>query len=282
MGRTAAAQIKQAIGADFVARPEIIAMYGLTPGLTFEEQFSTASFENILFDCLANDMAIHEQLVEANSLNSIYSTLAWYKNTALSFLDGLPLVWTNDHFDYDLTGVTDAAARKIISRCAVLSSNGRLVFKIATDVAGVTQPLTSQQLTRFQAYMQLVKGAGDVLAFVNDPGDDLKVTLTVQVDVTQIDLETGKLLSVTDPVYPVKDAINNYLGNLEFNGALTRTFFTDAIQKAIGVKNLRFDLLQSKFSGFSFTDIGDSRIPNAGYFVIAPADLTINYTGDEL
>ena len=281
MARTAT-EIKNAIAADYISRPAIIAKYGLVPGQTFDQQFSTAAVENILFDCIANDMAVHEQLVETNALNSKYSTVAWYKQTALSFLDGLPLVWLDDHYSYDLTNVTDADSRKIITRCAVLPNNGRLVIKVATDVAGVTQPLTSPQQLRFVNYMELIKEAGDNIVYVNDPGDDLNISLTVQVDVSQIDLTTGKLLSVSTDTYPVKEAISNYLANLSFNGALVRNFFIDSIQGALGVKNLRVDVLQSKFSGFSFTDINDSRIPNSGYFVIDPANLIINYTDNEL
>ena len=281
MARTST-EIKASITTDFISRPEIIAKYDLIPGQTFEQQLSVASFESILFDTIANDMAIHEQLVETNALNSRVPTTAWYKATAESFLDGLPLVWINNQYDYDLTSVTDAASRKIITRCAVLPANGTIVMKVATDVAGVTQALNSGQLLRFENYIQLKQEAGDVIVFINEDGDNLKLSLTVQVDVSQIDLTTGKLLSVTGDVYPVKDAIKNYLANLSFNGALIRTFLMDAIQEAVGVKNLRFDVLQSKFGGFSFVDIGDGKIPHAGWFKLDDADLTINYIGNEL
>ena len=96
MARTST-EIKASIAANFISRPEIIAKYGLIPGQTFDEQFSTASFENILFDCIANDVSIHEQLVETNAINSKYSTVRWYKSSALNFLDGLPLVWLDDY-----------------------------------------------------------------------------------------------------------------------------------------------------------------------------------------
>jgi len=282
MARTSL-EIKASITNDFINRPEIIALYGLVPGQTFEQQFSVASLENQFFDTVANDMAVHEQLVEANTLNSKLHTVNWYKKTAMSFLDGLPLVWiTDDQFGYDLSGVTDADIRQIIDRCAVLPSNGRLVIKIATDNGGVIEPLTTAQLNRFIAYMNLVKDAGTNLVFVNDPGDKLKIEAVIQVDIATIDLDTGRLLSVPGSVFPVRDAIDNYLKNLEFNGAVVRTFLEDAIQAAPGVKNLRIDNLQSKFAGFSFTDIADGRIPNAGYFVLDNTDIILTYTANEL
>jgi len=56
MARTST-EIKASITTDFISRPEIIAKYDLIPGQTFEQQFSVASFESILFDTIANDIA---------------------------------------------------------------------------------------------------------------------------------------------------------------------------------------------------------------------------------
>jgi hypothetical protein len=78
-------------------------------------------------------------------------------------------------------------------------------------------------------------------------------------------------------VYPVKDAINSYLENLEFNGALYKTFLIDAVQKAEGVKLPIVNILESKFSVFDFAPIVEWKVPESGYFTIADVDLTINY-----
>ena len=77
---------------------------------------------------------IHEQIIEKFAENSRPHTINWYKNQCLNFLDGLPLVWLNEQFQYDLTNVIDADVRKIIDRCAILESNsGELVLKLATN-----------------------------------------------------------------------------------------------------------------------------------------------------
>lgn len=275
--------IKKEMTDAFISDPNVIAKYGLVEGLTFEEQFSLVSIENNWFDNISFAIYNHEQIVSQNAQNSRPHTIRWYKEQAEAFLDGLPLVWLDGQFQYDLSTVTDADVRQIIDRCAILESNdGELVIKVATDNAGVIEPLTGPQLLRFQAYMQLIKDAGNSLVFVNQSADKLKITLTVQVDVSIIDLANGRLLSTTDVVYPVKDAIASYLDNLEFNGAFVKTFFIDSIQKAVGVINPVIDVLQWKYAGFDFVDFNQRKVPEAGYFKIDDVDLTINYVGNDL
>ena len=228
---------------------------------------------------------LHEQIVTANAQNSRPHTLRWYRAQVLNFLDGLPLVWQNDQFQYNLTNVLDADARKIIDRCAVLeSNNGELVIKIATNNNGSIEPVTPAQLVRFKAYIQQIKDAGNRIRVINQPADQIKATLTVYVDPLVIDLQTGALLSpplgVGGQQYPVKDAINTYLENLEFNGAFVRTFFQDALQRATGVHLPIINDLKSQYAGFAFEPFAESKIPEAGYFKLTAANLTLNYLAD--
>ncbi len=226
---------------------------------------------------------VHEQIVSKNAENSRPHTIRWYREQCLNFLDGLALTWLNGQFQYDLTNVTDADVRKIIDRCALLeSNNGELVIKIATDNNGSIEPVTPQQLVRFKAYLMQIKDAGNRIRVINQSADLLKIGLTVYVDPLVIDLQTGKLLSTPNPIYPVKEAINNYLEKLEFNGAFVRTFFQDELQKATGVILPKIDVLESQYLGFAFIPIVDWTIPQAGYFKSNDVDLTIIYKANEL
>jgi hypothetical protein len=228
-------------------------------------------------------LSIHERIVETNAENSRPHTIRWYREQCMNFLDGLALKWINGQFAYNTTGVTNVEERKIIDRCAVLeSNNGELVIKVATENNGILEPLTTPQLDRFKAYVRQIKDAGNRIRFINQPADNLKITLTVYVDISIIDLSTGKLLNISGDIYPVKEAIDNYLSNLEFNGAFVKEFFRDELQRAIGVKRPLIDLLQSQSNGFPFSDISDWKIPEAGYFKINDIDLTINYIANDL
>jgi hypothetical protein len=267
--------IKKELTDAFIADPIVIATYGLTVGLSFEEQFSLTSIENVWFDNMSFGIHNHELIVSENALNSRPHNLPWYKEKCMDFHDGFELVWLDGQFKYP-DSVTEVS--KIIDRVAVLESNdGELVIKVATDNAGTIEPLSAPQLTRFTNYLSLIKDAGNRIRIINQPADLLKITLNVYVDVSIIDLSNGKLLNVTEDVYPVEDAIKNYLENLEFNGGFVKEFFKNELQKAKGVKLPLIELAEWKYATFDWAEFGEWKVPEAGYFKIEPADLTINY-----
>lgn len=272
--------IKKELTDAFIADPIVIATYGLIVGLSFEEQFSLTSIENVWFDNISFGIYNHELIVSENALNSRPHNLSWYKEKCMDFHDGFELVWLDGQFKYEAS-VTEVS--KIIDRVAVLESNdGELVIKVATDNAGTIEPLSAPQLTRFTNYLNLIKDAGNRIRIINQPADLLKMTLNVYVDVSIIDLSNGKLLNVTEDVYPVEDAIKNYLENLEFNGGFVKEFFKNELQKATGVKLPLIELVEWKYASFDWAEFGEWKVPEAGYFKIEPADLTINYLPYEL
>ncbi|KFC59806.1 hypothetical protein FEM08_13170 [Flavobacterium gilvum] len=252
-------------------------MYGLVPGQTFEQQFSVVSIENIIFSIIAFILSFHEKIVETNANNTRPQNQQNLKQTMLDYHDGLDLVWINGGWQYDLTGVADAEERKIIDRCAVLESDEGLVFKVATDNAGNLEPVTPAQQIRIEAYIIKKKMPGVPFSLINQTADLIKANLTVYVNPLVIDLPTGKLLSATTDVYPVKDAIQLYLANLEFDGAFVKDFFRTTLKEAEGIELVVINSIQSKFAGFPFIDTGEWRIPDAGYFKLLDENLTITY-----
>lgn len=219
-----------------------------------------------------------EKAVKQNALNSRPQNLPNFRDAVLNYHDGLDLVWKDGAFMYDLTGVTDAEERKIIDRCAVLESNdGELVVKIAKDNAGELEPVTTAEQTRIIEYLRQIKVPGVKIRLINENADLLKASLTVYVDPLIIDLDTGKQLNVTGDVFPVEDAIDNYLANLEFNGAFVKNYFIETIQNAEGINLCVADLLEWKFAAFPYTSLGEYKVPESGYFKVETGQLTINY-----
>jgi hypothetical protein len=270
-------EIKQAITTSFINKPEIIAMYDLVPGQTFEQQFSAVSIESLMFDTIAEEIAVHEQIVETNANNSRPQNQPNLKQTMLNYHDGLDLGWINGGWQYDLTGVVDAVERQIIDRCAVIENDEGLIFKIATDNNGNLEPVSPDQKTRIEAYIKKKKMPGVPFELINQTADLIKADLTVYVNPLVIDLPTGKLLSSPTEVYPIKDAIELYLANLVFDGAFVKNFFIRTLIDATGIENVEINTLQSKFAGFPFIDMGEWKTPDAGYFKILDENLTINY-----
>ena len=151
-------EIKKQITDSFISNSTIKSKYGLVDGMTFEEQFSLVSLENIMFDIFSFVIRIHEQIVSKNAENSRPQNLPNFIATVLNFHDGLDLVFKNGQFQYDLTNVLDASARKIIARCAVLESNDEeIVVKIAVENNGNLEPATQPQADRILAYLKKMK-----------------------------------------------------------------------------------------------------------------------------
>ena len=221
---------------------------------------------------------VHEQIVSANAANSRPQNLPNFIQTVLNFHDGLPLVWKDGQFQYDLTGVATPDDLKIIDRCAVLESNdGELVVKVAHDNAGDLEPIAVDEATRLLFYLGQMKVPGVQIRLINDVADLIKATLNVYVDPLQIDLTTGRQLNTTNEVYPAKVAIKQYLNALEFNGAFVTNFFTRAIEDKEGINLVDVELIQWKYAAFDFESFTVSKVPQAGYFKIEDVDLTINY-----
>ena len=226
---------------------------------------------------------LHEKIVLRNAENSRPQNQPNFKETVLNFRDGLELVWKNYQWQYDLTDVPDADARKIIGRCAVLEpDDGDIVVKIAVKDSGEWGPASDEQEARILAYLKKMKVPGVTVRLINQPADLLKVVLTVYVNPLEIDLETGRLLSAPDEIYPVLDAIESYLGNLEFNGTFVKDFFKAQIRAAAGVKLAKINSMQWKYQGFPYTDFDEWQLPESGHFRLPLEDLTIIYLSDAL
>ncbi len=270
--------IKLEITSQFVSDVAIIDQYELVPGQTFEEQFSVVSLENIIFSIIAFALFFHESIVSKNAANSRPQNLPNFIESILDFRDGLDLKWKDGQFQYDYAGVSDAADRKIIARCAVLESvDGELVIKVARMVAGALEPLTPEQLVRLDFYIKQKKVPGVQIRLINEAADLIKTRLNVYVDPLMIDLDNGRQLNTTEVIYPVKDAINDYLGKLEFNGAFVTNFFTRAIEDKEGINLVEVELMQWSFDAIPFEDFTRSKIAESGYFKINNVDLELNY-----
>ena len=277
MARTKA-QIREEIKTSFITSEDLIALYALVPGQTFDEQFSTASIEMIWLEQFVDMIYNHEQIVSANAANSRPQNLPNFIATVYNFHDGLPLVWKDGQFMYDLTNVVDADARMIVDRVAVLESDdGELVVKVAHDNSDNLEPLANDEAERLLFYLNQLKVPGVRIRLINQQADLLKVTLNVYVDAQQIDLTTGQQLNLTEVVFPVKDAIKDYLTRLEFNGAFVTNFFEASIQAKDGILLCEVLVLQHKYADFAFADFTTFKVPQAGYFKIEDVDLTINY-----
>ena len=209
------------------------------------------------------------------------TTLKWYQQQVLNFLLGKELVWDEDlgKFVQELLPADDEDLLKIIKYCAVTKSPNKLRVKIAKQVGGIPSQVPIAEATALGSFLNQIKSAGDTIEIVNNAADKLQIEIDVFIDPLLINVSSGELHQEAG-VEPVKNAIDQYLLNLDFNGRFTNTFLIDAVQAATGVVNVDLKTIKKRYAAFPYADILVSDIPEAGYYEIE--SLTINYKPAEV
>lgn len=165
---------------------------------------------------------------------------------------------------------------------------GVVFMKVAKDEGDNIVPLDADEQSRLREFIRRIKDAGNQIQISSIPGDQLKLDLRVYVDPLVIyvnpddpnDTDNGILVS-DGTLKPVEKSIREYLKNIEFNGALVKTFLVDAIQGTPGVNIPILDKMLA--GGRAVTLSNENRIdnefyiPNAGYFNLTQLELSISY-----
>lgn len=284
------AEFKKLMTDYYTSNDTVIATYGLSSGLTFEDQFSSVSLENIIFSNVATAMFVMQELFDQFKVDisvilnaQLSGTVNWYAYKAMLFQYGMKLVPETD--SYDNTGLTSEqiAAMRVVKYAAAVESKDKsiLYVKVATDNGnGVRTPLSSTQLTAFKQYLNDVQYAGVRIIVINDPADEMKLQVDIYYDPLVLD-ETGKRLDGISNT-PVQDAIRNYLVNLPFNGTYTNQKLVDTLQLIEGVRIAEIKSAASRYGTYTeFTEINAREIAHAGYYQISDENLNLNFIADE-
>lgn len=284
------AEFKKLMTDSYIGNNTVKQLYELSSDLTFEEQFSAVSLENIIFSDVATAMYVMQQLFDqfkidiSGILNAQLSgTVNWYAYKAKLFQYGMELVPETDY--YDNTGLTSEQidAMRVVKYAAAVESKDKsiLYVKVATDDGnGVRQPLSAAQLTAFKQYLNNVQYAGVRIIVINDRADEMKLQIDVYYDPLVLD-ELGARLDETANT-PVQDAIRSYLANLPFNGTYTNQGLVDTLQTIDGVHIAEIKSAASKHGAYTeFTDINAREIAHAGYYQVSDENLNLNFIADE-
>lgn len=284
------AEFKKLMTDSYIGNDTVKQLYELSSDLTFEDQFSAVSLENIIFSDVATAMYVIQQLFDqfkidiSGILNAQLSgTVNWYAYKAKLFQYGMELVPEADY--YDNTGLTSEQidAMRVVKYAAAVESKDKsiLYVKVATDDGnGVRQPLSSAQLTAFKRYLNDVQYAGVRIIVINDPADEMKLQIDIYYDPLVLD-ELGVRLDETDNM-PVQNAIRNYLANLPFNGTYTNQGLVDALQVVDGIHISEIKTAASRYGTYTeFTEINAREIAHAGYYRISDTNLNLNFIADE-
>lgn len=286
---TTIADIKKLMTDPYITNEMVKQLYGLKDGLTFEDQFSAVSLENIIFDDVATALWVNQQLFEQHKIDisailneQMSGTANWYAWKAKQFQFGQELVFETDY--YDNTGLTSEqiSSRQVVKYAAAVESLDKsiLYLKIATESNGNRQPLSAAQLTAFKNYLNAYQYAGVHIVVINDQPDHMKLTIDIYYDSQVLD-EAGKRLDGNANT-PVQDAIRNYLKNLPFNGMYTNQALVDTLQVVDGVDVAEIKFAASRYGAYTeFTEINAREIAHAGYYQISDANLILNFIPNE-
>lgn len=213
----------------------------------------------------------HRAEVEGIIATQKPGSLLWYRAMCLGYKPGAGLVVENGRVGYP-PGANEMPP--LLAQCSVREAADGIVIKIAKEVAGELEPLSTidnneeeNELNPFSAYLAQIKYAGTPARIINSPAELLMISAVIFYDPIMI---TASGTLIADGSRPVDNAIQAYLRNLPFDGRLKRTALIDAILAAPGVKDVQITVLSSKYEQYPYEPIVVSHIPIPGYFKIDP------------
>jgi len=278
-------QIKTEITTPFMANENLAVKYGFALGASFDAEFSLVSLENILFEIVALAIFIHEQFfdqhakeVDERLANEKPGTLPWYRTMALRFQYGFNLEPQKDYFDNSAATPEQIENSKIIKYSAVneVQDSSRVIIKIAGEVNGELSDFENvAQVEAIENYFKRIKIAGTVITIINYKADQLYLALQIKRDALVL-TETG--MSKLDGNFPVNEALEEFMKELDFNGELRLSALVDKIQLVPGVVDATLLSAQSSWINPELNGYGEpqpifiSKVAESGYFKIVTFD----------
>lgn len=224
-------------------------------------------------------MDIFQAEVEETILANQFGQLRWYQTVSLAFQLGDQLVWNGQYWEYELLD----ADKQIVTQAAATVTGSQITLKVAKGTLPAIVPLSTAELTSFIYYMKGsnspnandgIAPAGTLLEIISSESDDLKFAMDVFYDPLVL-ASDGSLLS-NPAVFPVEDAINDFINTLPFDSVFKVIGLVDAIQAVEGIDNVVTLACDAKSAGASvYTDIlpvqGQKYTTFSGYLRMDPA-----------
>lgn len=287
-------EIKKSITDVFISNADVQAAYLLTPGKTFEEEFSPSSIESIIFYSVAFVMFVLYSFfdflkteINTDIINYTHPTLKKYAEKIKTFQYGYTPIAETDL--YDNTGLTDAEieARQVIKYSAAIEqvfSNGLFGVRIKVageDGGGERIQLPTPQLDAARSFLPRFKEPGVYCEITSDDADRLKLIIKAYYNPLVLNSVGQRLDGFNNT--PLQDAIDSFLKNLPFNGRFNLTKLVDAMQEVDGMVDPVIVSAQTRYAALSWTAVVDEVIPDSAYLKIYdPADLTITWIAKDV
>ena len=210
---------------------------------------------------------VYSQEIEQKANELITGTLRWYTNQSKLFQYGDFLIWDENlqKFKYP----DGSTGEKIVSQASTIETSTQVRIKIAkNDGSGGLEPLSDTEETAFKTYINKIKFAGTNVQITNIESDKLRLKLNIFYN-PLILTSTGE--SILNPgVFPVSDAIVQYIQFLPFDGTFNKNELIDAIQVVDGVIDPQLLISKARSGNQPLKNTGQNYTANAGYLEIDP------------
>lgn len=173
-------------------------------------------------------------------------TLPWYVGKAKAYQHGDTL--PDDSDVYDPVKDADDASR-VVTFAAGVETSISIQIKVAKGTPGALSALSGAELTGFAAYMKRVKDAGVRVICQSTAADTLQPDVTFYYDPLVLDSSGARLDG--GATNPVKDAINDFLAGIPFNGRFVIDEFVTAMLAVEGVKVVEVVGMQAFYGAVS-------------------------------
>ena len=198
----------------------------------------------------------------------------WYRDMVLAYMKDRTLIPDTDEYDTaDMTDEEITAARVVKHAVADESDDASLLtIKVAGEKGGRRCPLDAETESQLKAYIAEIKDAGVRTALVNIAPDRFNCELDIYFD---------PILLASAVESTCREAIQNYIENLPFNGEYTNMALVDQLQKIDGVRIPELRSATTVAAGESVVTAIDARcVPAAGYFEMGDIKLNMKvYNG---
>ena len=272
-------EIADGMKVDFVRNENLRGLYGLTDydpdsdaaalAAYYDSKFSLVSVETCILFVVAACAALLENMFDwfTADVDEIvnedrYGRKGWYEKTARNFQ-------FEDGTDFGLdieTGkyaTLDEEAR-IVTHASANSNGFGVKLKVAKGDTGALQPLSQQERTALETYINRLKPAGVPVTVVSRNADLLALDMAVYYD--------PLVFTEATALQKVKETATAYLQGIEFNGGFMVMEMVDRLQAVQGIDIVEVRGVQTKHEGFNYVSLvyNDSYpyVPDSGYMAL--------------
>ena len=229
------AEIKKTMTDAVLADSTLVQALNLDTTKSWDAQVSAASILNLIIFIVAVGHYTMEWMfeqfkshVEERIAAAYPGSISWLYNRALEFQDdndANTFFAANGHYE------TIDETKRIVKYAAVVEQYNTVTVKVSGENH---EPLTEEQLTAFEAYMNALKFAGVHIFTTSIQSDDLTLSVRVWRDRLVMPEENDTLTLISA-------AVTEYLDGIRYGGVFNKTKLIDKLQTVPGIKDVTIE-----------------------------------------